>query len=125
MKKLFNLVLITVLSVAFFSSCRHRGDISISHNESNDLYKFVAHFPEDRTKEVQRYLDDKLENGGDFSFVNSKIDGTIALDNKMNFYIKMYPGNLKIEMNKSKNSYENYARMRKIGEDMGKILKND
>ncbi len=125
MKKLFNLVLITVGLVGISSSCRHRGDISISHSESNDLYKFVAHFPEDRTKEVQRYMDSKLENGGDFSFENSRIDGTIALDNKMNFYIKMYPGNLKIEMDKSKNSYENYARMRKMGEDMGKILTNN
>ncbi|RYU94618.1 hypothetical protein [Emticicia agri] len=125
MKKLFNLVLITVLCVGIFSSCRNKGNISISHSESDDLYKFVAHFPDDRTKEVQRYLDDKLENGGDFSFENSRIDGTIALDNKMNFYIKMNPGSLKIEMNKSKNTYENYARMRKMGEDMGKILTNN
>ncbi|GAB3502113.1 hypothetical protein [Emticicia fontis] len=125
MKKLFNLVLITVLSAGIFSSCRNRGDISISHSESKDFYKFAAHFPEDRTKEVQRYLDDKLENGGDFSFENSRIDGTIALDNQMNFYIKMYPGNLKIEMNKSKNTYENYARMRKMGEEMGKVLTNN
>lgn len=125
MKKLFNLVLITVLSVSIFSSCKNKGDISISHNESNDFYKFIARFPEDRTKEVQRYMDSKLENGGDFSFENSRIDGTIALDNKMNFYIKMYPGSLKIEMSKSKNSYENYARMKKMGEDMGKILTNN
>lgn len=125
MKKLFNLVLITVLSVSIFSSCKNKGDISISHSESNDFYKFIARFPEDRTKEVQRYMDSKLENGGDFSFENSRIDGTIALDNKMNFYIKMYPGSLKIEMSKSKNSYENYARMKKMGEDMGKILTNN
>ena len=122
MKKLFNLVLITVISVGIFSSCSHRGDISIKHSETNDFYKFSAHFPKDRTKEVQRYLDSKLENGGDFSFENSRIDGTIALDNKMNFYIKMYPGNLKIELDKSKNSYENYARMKKMGEEMGKML---
>ncbi|MBA4852858.1 hypothetical protein [Emticicia sp. BO119] len=122
MKKLFNLVLITVISVGIFSSCGHRGDISIKHSETNDFYKFSAHFPKDRTKEVQRYLDSKLENGGDFSFENSRIDGTIALDNKMNFYIKMYPGNLKIELDKSKNSYENYARMKKMGEEMGKML---
>jgi hypothetical protein len=125
MKKLFNLVLITVLSVGIFSSCRHKGDISISHNESNDLYKLSAHFPKDRTKEVQKYLDSKLENGGDFSFENSRIDGTIALDNKMNFYIKMYPGSLRIELDKTKNSYENYARMKKMGEDMGKVLTNN
>lgn len=125
MKKLFNLVLITVLLVSIFSSCKNKGDISISHSESNDFYKFIARFPEDRTKEVQRYMDSKLENGGDFSFENSRIDGTIALDNKMNFYIKMYPGSLKIEMSKSKNSYENYARMKKMGEDMGKILTNN
>jgi hypothetical protein len=122
MKKLFNLVLITVLFITIFTSCRNKGNISISRSESDDLYKFVAHFPKDRTKEVQRYLDKKLDNGSDFSFENSTIDGTIALDNKMNFYIKMYPGSLKIEMSKSKNSYENYARMRKMGDEMGKVL---
>ena len=125
MKKLFNLVLIALLFAGIFSSCRHKGDISISHSESKDLYKFAAHFPKDRTKEVQRYLDSKLENAGDFSFENSRIDGTIALDNNMNFYIKMYPGSLKIEMEKSKNSYENYARMKKMGEEMGKVLTNN
>ena len=71
MKKLFNLVLITILSVSIFSSCRNKGSISISHSESGDLYKFVAQFPKDRTKEVQRYLDDKLDNRSDFSFENS------------------------------------------------------
>lgn len=122
MKKLFNLFLFTVMAAGIFSSCENKGNISISHKESGDLYRFSAYFPKARTKEVQRYLDSKLENGGDFSFENSTIDGTIALDNKMNFYIKMYPGNLKIEMDKTKNTYENYARMKKMGEDMGKIL---
>ena len=122
MKKLFNLVLITLLSAGIFSSCKNQGDISISHSETEDFYKFSAYFPKDRTKEIQRYMDSKLENGGDFSFENSKIDGTIALDNKMYFYIKMYPGSVKIQLDKNKNSYDNYMRMKKMGEEMGKIL---
>lgn len=122
MKKLFNSVLFAALFACTFSSCENKGNISISRTESGDLYKFSAYFPKDRTKEVQKYMDKELENTGDFSFENSTIDGTIGLDNKMNFYMKMSPGSLRIEMDKSKNSYENYARMKKMGEDMGKIL---
>lgn len=126
MKKLFNFVLLALVSLVVFCSCGNKGNISISHKESGDIYKFVASFPEDRTKEVQEYLDDNLESpAGNFSFKNSQIDANIALDNNMNFYIKMYPGSVKIEMDKSKNSYENYARMKKMGEEIGKVLSNE
>lgn len=126
MKKLFNFVLLALVSLVVFCSCGNKGNISISHKESGDIYKFVASFPEDRTKEVQEYLDDNLESpAGNFSFKNSQIDANIALDNNMKFYIKMYPGSVKIEMDKSKNSYENYARMKKMGEEIGKVLSNE
>lgn len=126
MKKLFNFVLLALVSLFVFCSCKNKGNISISHKESGDIYKFAASFPEDRTKEVQEYLDDNLETpAGNFSFKNAQIDANIALDNDMNFYIKMYPGSVKIEMDKSKNSYENYARMKKMGEEIGKVLSSE
>ncbi|WP_259015318.1 hypothetical protein [Emticicia fluvialis] len=125
MKKLFNLFLIAALGLVFFSSCENKGDISISHSETHDLYKFTARYPERFTKEVQQYLDEELENESDFSFENARLDADMVLDNKMAFYIRMYPGSLKIEMDKTKNSYKNYARMKKMGEGLGKILKDE
>jgi len=125
MKKLFNLFLITAVGLIMFSSCENTGNVSISHSESHNLYKFTAKYPERLTKEVQRYLDDELENDTDFSFENARMDADIVLDNRMAFYIKMYPGSLKIELDKTKNTYENYARMKKMGEGLGKVLKDN
>lgn len=125
MKKLFNLILISGLTIAFLSSCENDRDVSVSQTESHNLYKFTAKYPERLTKEVQQYLDDELENESDFSFENARIDGDIVLDNRMAFYIKLYPGSLKIELDKTKNSYENYARMKKMGEGLGKVLKDN
>lgn len=96
-------------------------DISITVSESEDWYKISADYPEEQTRKVQRCMDEYLEPSG-MSFVNARIDGDIALDNKANFYINTSPGTLKIKLDKQKNSTASYRRMKKLGEELKDIL---
>ena len=56
------------------------------------------------------------------SFVNSRIDGTIALDDHTIFYIKKYPGFIEIELDKDKNSDVAYRRIKSMCEGIKRVL---
>ena len=94
-------------------------DITVS--ESEDQYKISADYPEEKSGKVQRCLDEYLEPSG-MSFVNARIDGDIALDNKANLYINTSLGTLKIKLDKQKNSTASYRRMKKLGEALKVLL---
>jgi hypothetical protein len=49
-----------------------------------------AQFTNSETRDVEEYLDDRLCRQTNMSFVNSRIDGKIALDDHTTFYIKKY-----------------------------------
>ena len=96
-------------------------DISITVSESDDWYKLTADYPEEKTRKVQSCMDEYLEPSG-MSFVDARIDGDIALDNKANFYINTSPGTLKIKKEKKKNSTASYRRMKKLGNELKNLL---
>lgn len=96
-------------------------DISITVSESDDWYRISADYPEEKTRKVQRCMDEYLEPSG-MSFVNARIDGDMKLDNKAYFYINTSPGTLKIKLDKHKNSMASYRRMKKLGEELKDVL---
>jgi hypothetical protein len=96
-------------------------DISITVSESDDWYRISADYPEEKTRKVQRCMDEYLEPSG-MSFVNARIDGDMKLDNKAHFYINTSPGTLKIKLDKHKNSMASYRRMKKLGEELKDVL---
>ena len=123
MKKLFYFITCCMFSVSMLTSCsKSEGRTSITHSESEDVYKLVASYPTDKTDKVQRYMDTALEPGRGISFRNTEMDANLTLDNKMSFYIKSSPGELKIEMNKNNNSQENYLKMKEMGKGIKDAL---
>lgn len=96
-------------------------NLKFTVSESDDWYRISADYPEKKTRKVQRCLDEYLEPSG-MSFVNARIDGDIALDNKANFYINTSPGTLKIKLDKHKNSTASYRRMKKLSEELKDVL---
>lgn len=58
------------------------------------------------------------------SFVNTRIDGTIALDDQSLFYIKKSPGFLTIKLDKDANSEEAYERIKAFCEGIKPIVTN-
>jgi len=56
------------------------------------------------------------------SFVNTRIDGDLTLDDKTTFYIKKKPGFLEIKLNKNRNSSSSYHTIKELGEGLKGVL---
>lgn len=125
MKKTFLLSVCSILVVCVFFSCshfHHGDDISISLKDSRDSYKMTAYFNEKQTARVHKYMDEQLGKRNNFSFTNAVLDATLTLDDRTTFYIKSSPGDLEINFDKEKNSYESYVQVKKMCEGIKTVL---
>ena len=123
MKKLVPLIALIALACITFMSCRdHNRDLSITYHDADEHYSMHAHFSKRKIREVERYLDRALGDATQMSFVNSRINGKIALDDHTIFYIKKYPGHIKIRLNKYENSEAAYERIREMCEAMKEVI---
>lgn len=94
-------------------------NINISVKETKEKYKFSADFNEDRSQEVQEYMDNYLKQG---SFKNAQTDAEITLDDRTKFYLKAFPGELRIVLNKQENSEKAYQKIKQMGEGIKGVL---
>ena len=123
MKKLSSLFYALACITAF--SCMHNDrDVDITLNESDHYYSMKAYFSKSKTRDVERYMDSRIGRRSKMSFVNSQIDGKLALDDHTTFYIKKSPGLLKIKLDKAENSEEAYEKIRSMCEGIKKVLAN-
>jgi hypothetical protein len=121
MKKLQ--ALFYVLTCITISSCMHHdGNINISYSESDHYYSMKADFNRSRTRDVEEYMDKKIGTRSNMSFVNARIDGTLALDDHTTFYIKKYPGYVEIKLDKDENSGDAYQQIKSMCEGIKKVL---
>ena len=122
MKKLafliFVIACITVLSCRRFGN----GNIDISYSESGHYYSMKAHFSKSKTTNVDEYMDSRIGRTSNMSFVNSRIDGKLALDDHTTFYIKKYPGFIEIKLDKNENSYPSYEKIKSMCEGIKKVV---
>ena len=122
MKKL-SILLFVLLPVITITSCGFPdGSISIKHSQYDHYYEMTAKFNPEKTTKVDRYLDKELPSGN-MSFVNTRMDGEITLDNKATFYIKKSPGYLHIKFDKEKNSDEAYAKIRSVCDGINEVVR--
>lgn len=84
----------------------------------------TAYFSKSRTRDVENYMDDQIGTGNNTSFVNTRIDGRLTLDDHTTFYIKKYPGLVEIKLDKNENSPGAYLRIRSMCEGIKKVLVN-
>jgi hypothetical protein len=105
-------------------SCMHHdnGNINISYNESGHFYSMKAHFDKSKTRDVEKYMDDWIGKRSSMSFVNTRIDGQIALEDHTTFYIRKYPGLIEIKLDKNENSDEAYQRIKSMCEGMKEVI---
>jgi hypothetical protein len=119
MKKLAILLFISLMII----SCRFPdGSISIKHSQYDHYYEMTAKFNPDKTDEVDRYLDNKLATGN-MSFVNTKMDADVTLDDKTTFFIKKSPGYLNIKFDKEKNSDEAFTKIKSVLEGINDVVR--
>jgi hypothetical protein len=105
-----------IAMTTFCSSCltHHHGDTSISISETKDSYSMFVHFDKEKTGEIQRYIDKQIGRANNISFVHTEMNATIMLDDETKFYIKSFPGELKIKFDKTKNSYRSYTEIKRM-----------
>lgn len=121
MKKLTKLFYALVCIILI--SCMHNDhDINIAYSEDDHYYSMNAHFPKNKTRDVDEYMDDRIGRRSKMSFVNSRIDGTISLDDHTKFYIKKSPGVLEIKLDKDENSDEAYHQIKLMCQGIKKLL---
>ena len=125
MKKNSWALVCNLLLVCFCVSCSHSNhNVNIQISESEQYYKMLAHFNTGRTTDVDEFMDHKIGRRSNMSFVHTRIDGKIALDDHTIFYIKKYPGYLQIKLDKAENSAEAYQRIKLMCEGIKKKLQN-
>src|SRR5215469_13375301 len=107
-------ILFYAVMIICLSSCRwyDHGNIDISYSEWSHYYLMKAHFNRHKTRAVEEYMNDRIGDRGDMSFVNTRIDGQITLDDRTTFYIKKYPGFLEIKLDKDQNDFDSYQRVK-------------
>jgi hypothetical protein len=81
-----------------------------------------AHFSQHKTRAVEEYMNDRIGDRGDMSFVNTRIDGQITLDDRTTFYIKKYPGFLEIKLDKDQNDFDSYQRVKAMCEGIKEVV---
>ena len=107
------------------TSCRwhDHANTNISYSEWSHYYSMKAHFNKNKTRKVENYMDEKIGDQSNMSFVNTRIDGQIALNDYTHFYIQKYPGFLEIKFDKSENSYESYQKVKTMCEGIKEVVK--
>ena len=122
MKKL-SILLFVLLPVFIIISCGFpNGSISIKHSQYDHYYEMTAKFNPEKTTEVDTYLDKEL-SAGDMSFVNTRMDGEITLDDKTTFYVKKSPGYLNIKFDKEKNSAEAFSKVKSVCDGINEVVR--
>ncbi len=91
MKK-FTVLFFALTCITVVSCMHHDGNIDIHYKDTDHSYSMNAYFSKSKTRDVEEYMDDRIGRRSHMSFVNSRIDGTIALDDHTKFYIKKAPG---------------------------------
>ena len=82
----------------------------------------TASYEKKKAHRVQQFLNRCLEHNNYTSFGNTRVDATITLDDRTTFYMRSFPGKLKIKLDKTENSEESYYKMKDICEDIKNIL---
>ncbi|WP_428329014.1 hypothetical protein [Mucilaginibacter sp.] len=102
---------------------RNSNDISIAVTNTNDDYSLTATYDPSQTGRVQDYINKSIAPNGLFKSDHDYFDVTTTLQDHTNFYIKASPGKLTIDIDKKKNSYSSYMRIKKMCEGVGNVLK--
>jgi hypothetical protein len=129
MKTSFYLTAFCLVSLSIFllyaKMGSNTGNIAITASDTDDTYKFTASFDSNATQRVLYYINKCIEprgNGDYFDVTSSRIDVTTRLNDQTEFYIKESPGELKVVLDKRKNSHASCLRVKRMCEGIKNLL---
>jgi hypothetical protein len=119
------LAIVIGIIICITTSCNSSdNNINITYSENDQYYSMIANFAKNKTRTVEKYMDYKLGRSSNISFINSTVEGKIALDDHTSFYIKKIPGHIKIKLDKNENSAEAYSRVKAMCQGIKKVVIN-
>lgn len=121
MKKRSNLFYLLLCSL-LLSCGYHDNKTSISFRDKDQFYSMNAHFSKNRTRAVERYMNERLGRKNRFSFTNTESDADFTLDDSTTFHLHKYPGHVEIKLDKRKNSEEAYHNVKAMCEGMKEVI---
>ena len=122
MRNKTNIAVIAILLMGLTSCFGPGHDTSITINDSENMYRLTAYFPEDKTASVKRYINSCISQGDFFTPGNDPVDVTADLKDNTRFHLKSRNGKLLIEFKKSENSEASLDRIKKMCEGIKKVL---
>lgn len=122
MKKIIILLSVLLPVITIISCGFPDGSINIKHSQYSHYYEMTAEFNPEETTKVDKWLDKELA-AGDMSFVNTRMDGEITLDDKTTFYIKKSPGYLNIKFDKEKNSDAAFVKVKSVCDGINEVVR--
>lgn len=122
MKKITTLLFTLACITSIPSRVYNNGNTNIKYNETEHSYTMKAEFPEEKTRDVEEYMNHTIGTISNMSFINTQIDGSLALDDHTTFYIKKSPGILYITLDKDRNTDESYHEIKSMCEGIKKVL---
>ena len=107
-----------------FSSCfwHHHHDSCVSISDNGDDYEMYASFDRAKTRKIQRLVDRELNIELDRSGRNGRIDDVIRLDDQTSFHMRSYPGEIRINVDRSQISDESWEKIQNLCEDIKEEL---
>jgi hypothetical protein len=104
-------------------SCeRHDGKTSITYKDKDDTYSMKAFFNSNRNKAVEYFMNEKIGNKNNLSFINTEMDAEMRLNDGTSFYLLKKPGHIEIKLDKAKNSPQAYFSVKSMCEEMKEVL---
>ena len=81
-----------------------------------------AHYNAGKAGNVDEYMTDEIGRASHMSFVNTRIDGKLTLDDRTTFYLKKHPGYIEIKFDKDENSGDAYRRIKAMCNGIKQII---
>ena len=83
-----------------------------------------ASFDEDKTRKIQRLVDRELNIDLGRSGRNARVDATITLDDHTTFYMRAFPGELRINFDKRENTEDSWEKIQDVCEEIKEALED-
>jgi hypothetical protein len=96
--------------------------VSIAIHDDTDSYGLIAKYNINNTDKVQQYINSCLAPNILFPSPNDDLDVNTTLKDGTYFTIKSSPGNMKISIDKTKNSTRSYYRIKKMCDGIKEVL---
>jgi hypothetical protein len=124
MKRVSFAVICNILMLCFGLSCDqiNHHSVNIHVSDSKQYYKMYAHYNPGKAGNVDEYMTDEIGRASHMSFVNTRIDGKLTLDNHTTFYLKKHPGYIEIKLDKDENSRDAYQKIKTMCTGIKQII---